>query len=64
LRIADDGRGSLAGAGNAGRGIVGMKERASIYAGVVSAGPGANGGWLVEAVLDCPDGTAQEQGES
>ncbi|MFI5084565.1 MAG: sensor histidine kinase [Actinomycetales bacterium] len=64
LRIADDGRGSLAGAGGAGRGILGMKERASIYAGVVSAGPGANGGWLVEAVLDCPDGTAQEQGES
>jgi signal transduction histidine kinase len=35
-----------------GQGIQGMRERAGIYAGTVEAGPAANGGWRVRAVLD------------
>lgn len=55
LRIADDGRAPLPGVEpgsvGTGQGIAGMKERAGIYAGTLTAGPGPNGGWLVEAVL-------------
>ncbi|MDQ6753404.1 MAG: histidine kinase [Actinomycetota bacterium] len=56
LRISDDGHGSMAPAISvgSGQGLVGMRERAGIYAGTVTAGPGADGGWVVEAVLSCP----------
>ncbi|MGX1907726.1 sensor histidine kinase [Streptomyces phaeochromogenes] len=32
-----------------GRGLVGMRERAALYGGSVTAGPNTNGGWTVEA---------------
>ncbi|GAB3528495.1 sensor histidine kinase [Arthrobacter monumenti] len=55
IKVFDDGRGTMDGGPaqsvGAGLGIVGMAERASIYSGTVHAGPGANGGWLVEAKL-------------
>ncbi len=55
IKVTDDGRGSVhpsAGASmGTGQGIAGMRERAGIYAGTVTAGPGAHGGWVVEAVL-------------
>ncbi|WP_026533610.1 sensor histidine kinase [Arthrobacter sp. H14] len=55
IKVFDDGRGTMDGGPaqsvGAGLGIVGMAERASIYSGTVHAGPGANGGWLVEAEL-------------
>lgn len=55
IRVADDGRGAMDGrqaqSVGAGLGIVGMAERASIYAGKVQAGPAANGGWVVNATL-------------
>ncbi|WP_246295898.1 sensor histidine kinase [Arthrobacter wenxiniae] len=49
--VADDGRGSLDASMGTGQGIVGMRERARIYAGTVDAGPAPHGGWTVDAVL-------------
>ncbi|MFD4599835.1 sensor histidine kinase [Streptomyces sp. NPDC058464] len=34
-----------------GRGLVGMRERAALYAGQITAGPNAQGGWTVRARL-------------
>ncbi|MGW0707863.1 sensor histidine kinase [Streptomyces sp. NPDC002643] len=34
-----------------GRGLVGMRERAALYQGTVTAGPNADGGWTVRALL-------------
>jgi len=51
LRVSDDGQ-SEPGAGPApGFGLRGMAERAQLLGGSLSAGPMADGGWLVEAVL-------------
>ena len=43
-----------------GQGIAGMKERAGIYAGTVTAGPGLHGGWVVEAVLTPPPSACKQ----
>ena len=61
LRISDDGHGAMDAAASvgSGQGLVGMSERAGIYNGTVTAGPGAAGGWLVEAVLTCPEQAAE-----
>jgi signal transduction histidine kinase len=51
LRVGDDG---WIGAGPApapGFGLLGMAERAQLLGGALSAGPGPDGGWVVEAVL-------------
>ncbi|MFJ5264704.1 sensor histidine kinase [Streptomyces sp. NPDC088387] len=49
LTIQDTGP-SLARPGNAdGRGLVGMRERAALYGGQVTAGPNGHGGWTVHA---------------
>ena len=43
-----------------GHGLVGMRERAALYGGVVRAGPATAGGWNVEVTLDLtPQGGAQ-----
>ncbi|MFK0286785.1 sensor histidine kinase [Streptomyces sp. NPDC090499] len=53
VRIRDDGPGGHPGPWNEeGHGLVGMRERAALYGGSVSAGPAADGGWTVEAALD------------
>ncbi len=56
LEIKDDGRASATRAasepaGNGGHGIPGMRERAGLHAGTLSAGPFDGGGWLVRATL-------------
>ena len=37
-----------------GAGLRGMKERAAVYGGTLSAGPGPDGGWHVSASLNVP----------
>ncbi|MGC0340951.1 sensor histidine kinase [Streptomyces sp. SLBN-8D4] len=54
VRVTDDGRKPvLAGttAGPAGHGLIGMRERAGIYGGTVTAGPGPQGGFEVELTV-------------
>jgi signal transduction histidine kinase len=59
LEVSDDGAGRAgaggAGAGGAavsgGHGITGMRERAAVFGGEVSAGPRPGGGWQVRTVL-------------
>jgi signal transduction histidine kinase len=48
---AGTGRRGVAGSDPAGQGIVGMRERAAVFAGDVSAGPRPEGGWRVHTVL-------------
>lgn len=51
LRIADDGRTDPGLRAEPGFGLLGMAERAHLLGGSLSAGPGPEGGWVVEAVL-------------
>ncbi|HYZ30320.1 MAG TPA: histidine kinase, partial [Thermoleophilaceae bacterium] len=51
LTVSDDGRGANNGWRGHGKGIVGMRERASLVNGRVEAGPLAGGGFEVHAVL-------------
>jgi signal transduction histidine kinase len=57
VQVADDGTAAAA-AGQRGHGIDGMRERAALHHGSLSAGPAPGGGWLVSAVLRL-DGQAQ-----
>jgi signal transduction histidine kinase len=50
VRVADDGT-ATAPDGHRGHGIDGMRERAALHNGNLSAGPAPGGGWLVAAVL-------------
>ena len=51
LRVRDDGRADPGPAPQPGFGLLGMAERAHLLGGSFTAGPGAAGGWVVEAVL-------------
>jgi signal transduction histidine kinase len=50
VRVADDGTATAAD-GHHGHGIDGMRERAALHDGNVTAGPAPDGGWLVSATL-------------
>jgi signal transduction histidine kinase len=52
LRVADRGPGPAGDPhGNGGHGLTGMHERARMCGGELRTGPGADGGFVVEAVL-------------
>ena len=36
------------------QGVLGIRERAALYGGTVTAGPAADAGWLVDVVLKEP----------
>ena len=54
MTVTDDGRGSSEPAASGGHGLIGMRERADLFGGHVSAGPRAGGGWIVRAHLPIP----------
>jgi signal transduction histidine kinase len=49
--VVDDGQATGWEPATAGQGIVGMRERAAAYGGVIDAGPDDGGGWRVHAHL-------------
>lgn len=51
LRVSDDGQAAPGRARDLGFGLTGMAERAHLLGGSFSAGPGPEGGWIVEAAL-------------
>jgi signal transduction histidine kinase len=58
IEVADDGRGASATAianGSSGHGLLGMRERAGLFGGELTAGPRAGGGFVVRARLPVPE---------
>ncbi|WP_028047182.1 sensor histidine kinase [Cellulomonas sp. URHE0023] len=51
LMVVDDGEPHVTGRGWTGYGLIGMTERAALLGGTLAAGPGAERGWTVDAVL-------------
>jgi signal transduction histidine kinase len=54
ITVSDTGRGLSAASGDAakaGRGLLGLRERLSLYGGELDAGPRPGGGWQVRAVM-------------
>lgn len=58
LKVDDDGRGASAISDNEGQGLIGMKERAAIFGGTLTAGPRPGGGFRV--LLELPIPSAKE----
>ena len=58
VQIRDDGHGTMDASVGTGSGIVGMRERAGIFAGTVQAGPGPRGGWCVNVILHPAEGSS------
>jgi signal transduction histidine kinase len=51
IAVSDNGNGSGTGGGAPGRGLLGLRERLSLYGGQLDAGPQPGGGWQVRAVM-------------
>jgi signal transduction histidine kinase len=59
IEVRDDGTPRAAEVGS-GHGLVGMRERVSLYGGVLTTGPAPGGGWRVAAVLPTPTPAARQ----
>jgi signal transduction histidine kinase len=57
VEIRDDGHGTPSRVGGGGHGLIGMRERAAVHGGELTAGPAADGGFRVRARL--PLGTVE-----
>jgi signal transduction histidine kinase len=55
IEVVDDGVGHRAGSGGSGHGLRGLRERALLLRGSLTAGPAAGGGWRVSATLPLHD---------
>jgi signal transduction histidine kinase len=51
IAVRDNGNGCGTGGGAPGRGLLGLRERLSLYGGQLDAGPQPSGGWQVRAVM-------------
>lgn len=51
IAVSDNGTGRGTGDGAPGRGLLGLRERLSLYGGQLDAGPKPGGGWQVRAVM-------------
>ncbi|MEU8257430.1 histidine kinase [Micromonospora inaquosa] len=62
VRVVDDGRGRplVSPAPSGGHGLLGMRERVTVYDGNLTAGPRLTGGWQVEVRLPLPSEPATE----
>ncbi|WP_430502041.1 sensor histidine kinase [Micromonospora trifolii] len=62
VRVVDDGRGRplVSPAPSGGHGLLGMRERVTVYDGSLTAGPRLTGGWQVEVRLPLPSEPATE----
>jgi signal transduction histidine kinase len=57
VEIVDDGRGASGPSGRpGGLGLIGMRERAALHGGELTAGPAPGGGYVVRVKLPTPDG--------
>ncbi|MCC2335716.1 sensor histidine kinase [Cellulomonas wangsupingiae] len=56
VEVSDDGRGAAADSDGLGQGLLGMRERAAMFGGTVTAGPRPGGGFRVRATLPTPGG--------
>jgi signal transduction histidine kinase len=56
IEVADDGPGQSTNPNGVGHGLIGMRERASLYGGSIRTGPGASGGFRVLARLPIDPG--------
>jgi len=54
LDVSDDGRGAAVENDGAGKGLLGMRERAAMFRGSLTAGPRAGGGFRVRAEIPLP----------
>ncbi|GAA3802615.1 sensor histidine kinase [Cellulomonas soli] len=55
VEVNDDGRGAAADTDGLGQGVLGMRERAAMFGGTVTAGPRPGGGFRVRAQLPTPE---------